>query len=145
MLSIWTGLVVLALGGVIFLASRVWSLRGRRGTVLAASDRTKTFNGPALTVGTYNIHRARGTDGRRDLRRIARIISGCDIVALQEVEGPRLGSGRNQAWHLGRWLRLAAHFAPSRKLFFFPHRGNALLCRFPVSRWQRLQLGQDPA
>ena len=74
MLSIWAGLAVLALGGVIFLASRVWSLRGRRGTVLAAPDRTKTFNGSALTVGTYNIHRARGIDGRRDLRRIAQVL-----------------------------------------------------------------------
>ena len=140
MLVIWTGLALLALGGVIFLASRVWSLRGQSGTMLAAPGRTEPFNGSALIVGTYNIHRARGTDGRRDLRRIARIIRGCDIVALQEVEGPRLGSRHNQAWHLGRWLRLAAHFAPSRKLFFFPHRGNALLCRFPVSHWQRLAL-----
>ena len=140
MLGIWTGLAVLALGGVIFLASRVWSLRGQRGTVLASPGRTEPFNGSALIVGTYNIHRARGTDDRHDLRRIARIVSGCDIVALQEVEGPRLGSSHNQAWHLGRWLRLTAHFAPSRKLFFFPHRGNALLCRFPVSHWQRLAL-----
>lgn len=140
MLVIWTGLAVLALGGGFFLANRVWSLRGQRGTVLASPGRAEPFKGSALTVGTYNIHRARGTDDRRDLRRIARIISGCDIVALQEVEGPRLGSSHNQAWHLGRWLRLAAHFAPSRKLFFFPHRGNALLCRFPVSHWQRLAL-----
>lgn len=140
MLGIWTGLAVLALGGVIFLASRVWSLRGQRGTVLASPGRTEPFNGSTLIVGTYNIHRARGTDDRHDLRRIARIVSGCDIVALQEVEGPRLGSSHNQAWHLGRWLRLTAHFAPSRKLFFFPHRGNALLCRFPVSHWQRLAL-----
>lgn len=42
-----------------------------------------------LVVGSYNIHGGVGSDGVRDLARIARVVKGlgADIVALQEVGG----------------------------------------------------------
>lgn len=39
-----------------------------------------------MLAGTYNIQWGKGRDGRVDLDRIARIISACDIIGLQEVE-----------------------------------------------------------
>ena len=40
-----------------------------------------------IRVATYNIHKARGLDGRTRIERIARVLEtiGADIVALQEV------------------------------------------------------------
>lgn len=42
-----------------------------------------------LRVATYNLHGCVGCDGRRDTRRIARVILelGCDTIGLQEVFG----------------------------------------------------------
>jgi endonuclease/exonuclease/phosphatase family metal-dependent hydrolase len=42
-----------------------------------------------LTVASYNIHRCVGSDGRKDPRRVARVISeiDADVVGLQEVDG----------------------------------------------------------
>ena len=47
-----------------------------------------------LKLASYNIHKAVGTDGRRDPERILRVLHeiGADVVALQEVDrrfGPR--------------------------------------------------------
>jgi endonuclease/exonuclease/phosphatase family metal-dependent hydrolase len=43
---------------------------------------------PALRVASYNIHRAIGTDRRRDVGRIGAVIGelGADIIGLQEVD-----------------------------------------------------------
>jgi len=136
----WVGLGAAVSAGLVFLASRAWPLRSIRGGALPSLGCASTFKGSTFTVATYNIHRARGTDGRRDLERIAKVINDCDIVGLQEVEGPSLFRPGNQACQLGRYLRSTAHFSPTRKLLFFAHRGNALLCRFPVSAWQRSAL-----
>ena len=42
-----------------------------------------------VRVATYNIHRARGLDGRTRIERIAGVLAmiDADIVALQEVVG----------------------------------------------------------
>jgi endonuclease/exonuclease/phosphatase family metal-dependent hydrolase len=42
-----------------------------------------------LRIASYNIHRCKGTDGRRDVRRVAEVIQemGCDTIGLQEVDG----------------------------------------------------------
>ena len=43
-----------------------------------------------LRVATWNIHMGRGSDGRRDLERVARIIRDLDVdcIGLQEVDNP---------------------------------------------------------
>jgi endonuclease/exonuclease/phosphatase family metal-dependent hydrolase len=53
----------------------------------------------ALRIGSYNIHRCKGTDGQRDVARVAEVIKemGCDTVGLQEVDsspGPHSESGQ---------------------------------------------------
>ena len=47
-----------------------------------------------MKIVTYNIQYGRGRDGRFDLDRIAREVSGADLIALQEVERFWIRSGR---------------------------------------------------
>jgi endonuclease/exonuclease/phosphatase family metal-dependent hydrolase len=51
-----------------------------------------------LHVASYNIHRCKGTDGRRDVKRVAEVIHelGCDTIGLQEVDS-RGGPGTDSA------------------------------------------------
>lgn len=85
-----------------------------------------------IRLATYNIHGAKGTDGVRDLGRIAGVIGRADVVALQEV---RAGWRDNQAGRLGRRLECGWLFTPTLRRWFRDYRGNALLTRFPVGSW----------
>lgn len=100
-----------------------------------------------LTLVTYNIHGAIGTDGKFSPARIASVLSRleADIVALQEVP---LGGERwpNVLHQLESWLPLVgveAHtFSVGERRF-----GNAILTRFPVLETRRINLslpGREP-
>ncbi len=85
-----------------------------------------------VRIATYNIHRARGLDGRTRLERIAAVLAGidADVVALQEVMGASpLKPG--QAAELGAALGMGWVMAPTRhvRTALF---GNVVLSRFPV-------------
>ncbi|MBL10802.1 MAG: hypothetical protein CL402_09870 [Acidiferrobacteraceae bacterium] len=116
---------------------RHWPLPAKKGNGLMGKIYHSSKNPKVITIGTYNIHRARGVDGTRNLGRIASVISSCDVVALQEVEGNSLRNFRNQAYSLADRCGYSAHFSATRRQLFFPHRGNALLSRFPVIEWIR--------
>lgn len=107
---------------------------------LSAASRKLEFNADAapelnpwpLTVATYNIHGAVGTDGRYEPQRIAGVLAeiDADVIALQEV--PLGGGGRASVLDL---LRAATGFhaaegatedTPARRY------GNAVLSRYPV-------------
>ncbi len=90
-----------------------------------------------LVVATFNIHGAKGTDGRRDLRRCAKVLEGADIVALQEVHAATRFGGRCQAGEIARLAGMGWLFAPTRMRWFRHYRGNALLSVFPVIEWFR--------
>jgi endonuclease/exonuclease/phosphatase family metal-dependent hydrolase len=61
---------------------------------LAPDQSTEAVTAPTpleyapLQIASYNIHRCVGTDGRRDVQRIAAVIQemGCDTIGLQEVD-----------------------------------------------------------
>ena len=92
------------------------------------SKRTRT-----VRVATYNIHRARGLDGRTRLERIASVLASidADVVALQEVVGASpLKPG--QAAELGAALGMGWVMAPTRHLRTALF-GNVVLSRFPVA------------
>ncbi len=120
-------------------------LASRRRPVAAAYFEAPTVGAPSgmtawghrLSVGVYNIHRARGIDGRRDIDRIGRTIGDVDIVGLCEVEGPFYGVRGCQAEQLGRSLGLGWLFAPSQRRWLRFDRGNALLSRGAVECWYR--------
>jgi endonuclease/exonuclease/phosphatase family metal-dependent hydrolase len=85
-----------------------------------------------VRVATYNIHRARGLDGRTRLERIAAVLAAidADVVALQEVVGASpLKPG--QAAELGAALGMGWVMAPTRHLRTALF-GNVVLSKFPV-------------
>jgi endonuclease/exonuclease/phosphatase family metal-dependent hydrolase len=91
-----------------------------------------------LRIATYNIHRARGLDGRERLERIAEVLGeiGADIIALQEVF-------QGQAWALAEATGTALVFGPTRRLARGLY-GNVCLSRFPVVAHARYNLTCRP-
>ena len=86
MTASWIILTALALVGL-FAASRAWPVRATQGVRLEGEQEDDAFGRATLSVATYNIHRARGLDGEKNLDRIAELVKSCDVVGLQEVEG----------------------------------------------------------
>lgn len=96
-------------------------------------------DGPRIRVVTYNIHRARGLDGRQSLDRIIDVLGevDADIIALQEVLAP-------QAPALAEATGMHAVFGPTRKLPHGVHYGNLCLSRFPLVAHGRYNLTCRP-
>jgi endonuclease/exonuclease/phosphatase family metal-dependent hydrolase len=95
--------------------------------------------GPARTrlrAGSYNIHGGRDGERRSNLERVARVVTGADLVALQEVHGATRFAP-DQATRLARGLGTGTLFSPARTRWFRDYRGNALLSRLPVEHWER--------
>ena len=91
-----------------------------------------------LTIATWNIHSAIGTDGRFDLARTAAVLREIDapVVALQEVGDFRGRTPHSEhALELGSELGLHVAFAPTLERRGRRY-GNALLSRFPIA-WTR--------
>jgi endonuclease/exonuclease/phosphatase family metal-dependent hydrolase len=98
-----------------------------------------------LRVATYNIHKARGLDGRTRIQRIARVLEAidADLIALQEVvshEGPSIED--HQAGYLAERFGYRLAIGETRK-----HRGgvygNVTLSRWPfeLTRHSDLSVG----
>jgi endonuclease/exonuclease/phosphatase family metal-dependent hydrolase len=87
-----------------------------------------------LRVATYNIHRARGLDGRERLERIADVLGElkADIIALQEVF-------QAQAWALAEAVGAAVVFGPTRRTSHGLY-GNVCLSRLPLVAHARYNL-----
>ena len=96
-----------------------------------------------LRIATYNIHKCRGLDGRRQPGRIASVLTALrpDVAALQEVVGvgPR---GMGQEEGLSTRLGMAAFLSPARKLRGHVY-GNAVLSRLPIMDHGSHDLSQD--
>ncbi len=131
----------MTLFSLFFVGYLAWYL-GRRVPVEGAQGGEITAPSPSATpdeiqVGVYNIHRARGTDGRKDLSRIAKQLARTDIAGLCEVQGWADLRRNNQATLLANQLGLAGLFFPAQKRWLHYDRGNGLLSRFPIHTWQR--------
>ncbi len=95
-----------------------------------------------LRIASYNIHRCRGTDGRTNPARIARVIeeTGCDTIGLQEVDSR--SDGRHDSRQLDFLARecgmqaVAAHTIVRHESEY----GNALLTRRPILDVRRHEL-----
>lgn len=88
-----------------------------------------------LTVVTYNVHHAEGTDKRLDLERVARVIRSfdADFVALQEVDnGAKRSGGVDQSAELARLTNMHVAYGPSMP-FQGGQYGNAVLSRHPIT------------
>lgn len=88
----------------------------------------------AIRIATYNIHKARGLDGRVRPGRIAEVLGeiDADILALQEVvSAPNGHGGDDQASFLAREMGLKSVLGETRRRNGRPY-GNLVLSRFPI-------------
>src|SRR5437762_9454089 len=85
-----------------------------------------------MRIVTYNIHKARGMDGRTSIKRIAHVLAGldADIVALQEVFA-LCDSKEGQVEALASELGLTSAFGCTRHHKGQPY-GNAILTRWAI-------------
>src|ERR1051326_3205916 len=97
-----------------------------------------------MRIVTYNIHKARGMDGRTSVKRIANVLGelNADIVALQEVFSS-YESTEGQVEAIASELGLHSAFGCTRHHQGRPY-GNAILSRWPILEsmdmdisWQR--------
>jgi endonuclease/exonuclease/phosphatase family metal-dependent hydrolase len=85
-----------------------------------------------MRIVTYNIHKARGMDGRTSIKRVAAVLAGlkADIIALQEVfSASEAQEGQVQA--LATELEMETAFGGTRHHRGRPY-GNAILTRWPI-------------
>jgi len=108
-----------------------------RGHHASGSDRIK--------VATYNIHGWIGTDQRQIPMRAIRVISeiNADIIALQEANFSLEKGGHLDESFFSKLTDMEVVLGPT----FFKHSlhfGNALLSRFPITRFHRIDLSAHP-
>ena len=98
-----------------------------------------TASAKALTVATWNIHGAVGTDGRYAPGRIVDVLAeiGADIVALQEVASEQAHAGFLRDLERATGFHLVAGLLRQRRGTDF---GNAVLSRYPVLTVEHLDL-----
>lgn len=93
-----------------------------------------------LTVATYNIHGAVGTDGRFDPHRVAEVLGemNADVIALQEV--PLGGAAReNVLTLLQQMTGFYAVEGPTKDTAERRY-GNAVLSRYPITATRTIDL-----
>jgi endonuclease/exonuclease/phosphatase family metal-dependent hydrolase len=102
-----------------------------------------------LSVGSYNVHRCVGLDGRCSPERIADVVAEMevDVLALQEVDsGYFVRNGRDQFAYLAEAAGMEAVAGPTLRSEI-GHYGNALLTRRRASATRRADLsvaGKEP-
>jgi len=95
-----------------------------------------------VVVASYNIHRGRGVDRRRDVDRIADVIAEMepDVIALQEVVRGTGDLRADQADYLAKRLDMELVMGVTRGYGAEGHYGNAVLTRLPVIGHARCDL-----
>jgi len=101
-----------------------------------------------LTVGSYNVHRCIGADGRCDPTRIGRVIEELDVdlLALQELDCGYHVAGADQMGELAAAAGMTAVAGPTM-VRASGHYGNALLSRLPPTAVRHVDLsvpGKEP-
>ena len=143
-IKVWTTrlFVVLLLGGVIYHASLHAPTGPDEGVEIQGEVTRTPPDRQTLRIATFNIHAAKGADGRRDVDRVAECLGGLDFVALNEVRGPQTLQKQGQAQQLGERLGLAWLFAPAVRVWYHLESGNGLLSALPIAFWQRIPLSR---
>jgi endonuclease/exonuclease/phosphatase family metal-dependent hydrolase len=97
-----------------------------------------------LRIATYNVHGFVGTDGRRDVSRVAEVVLELDasIVALQEVAFPIEDGSADPVDLLATLTHFQSVSAPIFRADGVRH-GNALLTSLPIRKSQVISLDFD--
>ncbi len=95
-----------------------------------------------VTVASYNVHRFVGTDGARDVKRVAEVVLalGADVVALQEVAFE--GASEHPRELLDAVPGYVAFAAPTLRRDGVRH-GNLVLTRLPIVAGRRICLDYE--
>jgi endonuclease/exonuclease/phosphatase family metal-dependent hydrolase len=103
-----------------------------------------------LRILSYNLHGGEGLDGKIDLPRLAKVISGAkpDLVALQEVDRNTWRSGRiDQPAEFAKLTGMQVAYGPAMD-YDDGEFGNAILSRWPIQSSVRHALpspaGREP-
>ena len=105
------------------------------GLLVAAGPDDEPKADDVLKLATFNIHFAEGADGALDLKRVADLVRGADIVAFQEVDVRFRPRSRfvDQAAALAK--ELGGHHVFGANLIEGEGQyGVALVSQFPISR-----------
>tara|TARA_B100001964_G_C14235206_1_gene602087 strand:- start:1939 stop:2754 length:816 start_codon:yes stop_codon:yes gene_type:complete len=129
-------LLCLLIAYVGWLSSIAWPLSPVSGSILENNARSHVIDTDTITVGTYNIHSTKGTDGKRSIARIFDVLADShpDFVGLNEVRGGAFDS-TNQGQELAEMLDLSWIFLPVNKKLFSGYFGSAFLSRYQVKRY----------
>ena len=137
--------LILVISGLVWSATRRFPLDPKSGR--GAKDQAKfcktDVNLDKLRIASFNVHRCKGRDGRRDVDRVAKLLQDMDIVGLNEVHGDIFGDSTNQAEILGNKLQMAWLFAPTNRRLLNGDFGNGLLTKLPVRSWQSIPLPKN--
>lgn len=91
-------------------------------------------------VATFNVQTGKSLEGKRDIQRAAAAIRQADLIGIQEVYAPSLlnslGLGISQSQALAQDGNFGWLFCATRRRWLREHRGNALLSKLPIGRWQ---------
>jgi endonuclease/exonuclease/phosphatase family metal-dependent hydrolase len=121
-------------------ASRRMEARPASGRGFQADSAVSLVPKSKLRIATFNIHRCKGDDGRRDLPRVAELLQGLDFVGLNEVAGNELWDSESQAESLAKRLKLSWLFSPVQTRLLDGDFGNGALTNLPVRSWQKINL-----
>jgi len=133
--KVWVLAFLLAFALYAPYAGRRSAVEPRQGTAIQWPEGILPVTTRQCRIATYNIHRGKGTDGIRDLGRIAQVLEAVDITGLNEVGGAVFFGQPDQAAQLGLALKVGWLFAPNQRRWHMDHFGNGLLCRLAVTDW----------
>ncbi len=129
----------LAVVVVLCVAAAVWSGSDRRPAdwsqplrvhVPASSSASEQWLPPTFRVASLNMHGGRDQSGNNRLDQLPQLLSGYQLVALNEVHAAGWPWSRSsQAETLGQRLGMVSVFAPTERRWWHDTFGNALLCR----------------
>ena len=119
------------------LISAIGGICGYNGPATAAAKAVKSTG---MRIATYNIHKARGMDGRVSIRRIADVLNDldADIIALQQIYST-CDHTHGQVELLAEALGMTPAFGCTRHHKGRPY-GNAILTRWPILHTRDMEL-----
>ncbi|MFT7532461.1 MAG: endonuclease/exonuclease/phosphatase family metal-dependent hydrolase [Gammaproteobacteria bacterium] len=127
---------------VVFFAILLWMISRKRpihahhGNGLQDPiDSKQDSPGDSLVIGSFNMHRARGADGKKNIERIAQQIKDADLVGLYEVEGPLSWWRKSQSENIAEIINCGWLFVPTQRRWLQHDRGNAIVSRREISDW----------